>query len=83
MRWLQLAFTEDDPGNFDPEFWLEYFREIHADGLCLSAGETSPSIRRVLRSTAVRAGGIAIPSVRWSRVQETRHEHPRAHRSHA
>jgi hypothetical protein len=38
MRWFQLAFTEDDPGKFSPQFWLDYFREIKADGVCLSAG---------------------------------------------
>ncbi len=38
MRWAQLAFVEDDPGNYDPAFWLEYFRRIHADAACLSAG---------------------------------------------
>ena len=38
MRWAQLAFTDDDPGNFDPQFWLDYFKRIHADGACLSAG---------------------------------------------
>jgi len=38
MRWFQLAFTEDDPGRFDPGFWIDYFREIRADGVCLSAG---------------------------------------------
>jgi len=38
MRWAQLAFVEDDPGNYDPKFWLDYFRSIHADGVCLSAG---------------------------------------------
>jgi hypothetical protein len=38
MRWAQLAFVEDDPGNYDPAFWLDYFRRIHADGACLSAG---------------------------------------------
>ncbi|WCT74137.1 beta-galactosidase trimerization domain-containing protein [Sphingomonas naphthae] len=38
MRWFQLAFTEDDIGHYDPQFWLDYFREIHADGVCLSAG---------------------------------------------
>ncbi len=26
MRWAQLAFVEDDPGNYDPAFWLDYFR---------------------------------------------------------
>ena len=31
MRWAQVAFTEDDPGNFDLRFWLEYFQRIHAD----------------------------------------------------
>ncbi|MBD0352911.1 MAG: hypothetical protein ICV65_17355, partial [Flavisolibacter sp.] len=38
MRWAQLAFVENDPGNYDPEFWLNYFRKIHADGVLLSAG---------------------------------------------
>jgi hypothetical protein len=38
MRWAQLAFVEDDPGNYDPKFWLDYFHSIHADAACLSAG---------------------------------------------
>lgn len=38
MRWAQIAFVEDDPGNYDPRFWLDYLRRIHADGACLSAG---------------------------------------------
>ena len=38
MRWAQLAFVEDDPGNYDQDFWLDYFRQIHADAACLSAG---------------------------------------------
>jgi type 1 glutamine amidotransferase len=38
MRWAQLAFTDDDPGNFDPQLWLDYFKLLHADGVCLSAG---------------------------------------------
>lgn len=38
MRWAQLAFVEDDPGSYDPGFWLDYFRRIHADAACLSAG---------------------------------------------
>ena len=38
MRWAQLAFVEDDPGNYDLSFWLNYFRRIHADAACLSAG---------------------------------------------
>ena len=38
MRWAQLAFVEDDPGNYEPAFWLDYFRRIHADAACLSAG---------------------------------------------
>ena len=38
MRWAQLAFVEDDPGNYDPQFWLDYFRAVHADAACLSAG---------------------------------------------
>jgi hypothetical protein len=38
MRWMQLAFVEDDPGHYDPKFWLDYFRRVHADAACLSAG---------------------------------------------
>jgi hypothetical protein len=38
MRWAQLNITEDDPANMDVGFWLDYFRRIHADALCLTAG---------------------------------------------
>jgi hypothetical protein len=38
MRWAQLVLVENDPGNFDPDFWLDYFKKIHADAACLSAG---------------------------------------------
>ena len=38
MRWAQLTLVEDDPGKFDPRFWLEYFRRTHSDAVCLSAG---------------------------------------------
>jgi hypothetical protein len=38
MRWAQLTLVEDDPGKFDPAFWLDYFRLTHSDGACLSAG---------------------------------------------
>src|SRR5262245_790361 len=38
MRWAQLTLVEDDPGKFDPQFWLEYFQRTHSDAVCLSAG---------------------------------------------
>ena len=38
MRWGQLTLAEDDPGQFDPRFWLDYFRRCHCDAVCLSAG---------------------------------------------
>src|SRR2546430_2051082 len=38
MRWAQLNLTEDDPANMDVRFWLDYFKRIHADAACLSAG---------------------------------------------
>src|SRR5271157_112795 len=38
MRWAQLTLVEDDPGKFDPRFWLDYFRRTHSDAVCLSAG---------------------------------------------
>ena len=38
MRWAQLTLVEDDPGNYDLNFWLDYFRRTHSDAACLSAG---------------------------------------------
>lgn len=38
MRWAQLTLVENDPGRYDPRFWLDYFKRIHADAACLSAG---------------------------------------------
>ncbi len=38
MRWAQLVLVENDPGTFDPDFWLDYFKRVHADAACLSAG---------------------------------------------
>jgi hypothetical protein len=38
MRWAQLTLVEDDPGKFDPRFWLDYFRRTRSDAVCLSAG---------------------------------------------
>lgn len=38
MRWIQFALVENDPGRFDPDFWLAYFKKIHADGVLLNAG---------------------------------------------
>jgi hypothetical protein len=38
MRWSQLTLTDNDPANLDVQAWLDYFREIKSDGVCLSAG---------------------------------------------
>jgi hypothetical protein len=38
MRWVQLTLVENDPGRFDPQLWLDYFRRLHADAATLSAG---------------------------------------------
>ena len=38
MHWAQLTLVEDDPGKFDPGFWLDYFRRTRSDAVCLSAG---------------------------------------------
>src|SRR5262245_18097704 len=38
MRWAQLVLVENDPGQVDLAFWLDYFRRVHADAACLSAG---------------------------------------------
>src|SRR4029078_8099276 len=36
--WVRLTLVENDPGTFDPQFWLDYFRRLHADAATLSAG---------------------------------------------
>jgi hypothetical protein len=38
MRWAQLTLVENDPGSYDLQFWLEYFKRTHSDAACLSAG---------------------------------------------
>jgi hypothetical protein len=38
MRWAQVAFVENDPKLYDPQFWLDYFKKAHIDGVLLSAG---------------------------------------------
>ncbi|QCB38957.1 hypothetical protein E5554_14675 [Sphingobium sp. PAMC28499] len=38
MRWVQVNFTDDDPGRFDPGFWLDFMRRTSTQGVCLSAG---------------------------------------------
>ncbi len=38
MRWAQLTLVENDPGSFDLQSWLDYFKRVHADAACLSAG---------------------------------------------
>ena len=38
MRWAQLTLVENDPGQYDPDFWLDYFSRTHSDASCLSAG---------------------------------------------
>ncbi len=38
LRWAQLTLVENDPGQYDAGFWLDYFKKVHADAACLSAG---------------------------------------------
>ncbi len=38
MRWVQLVLVDSDPGNYEPGFWLDLFKRMHADAICLSAG---------------------------------------------
>jgi hypothetical protein len=38
MRWAQLVLVENDPGQYDPQFWLDYFKRTHSDAACVSAG---------------------------------------------
>ncbi len=40
MRWAQLTLAENDPapGQYDVDFWLDYFHQAKCDAVCLSAG---------------------------------------------
>ncbi len=38
MRCAQVAFVEDDPGKYSPQFWFDYFQRTHCDAACLSTG---------------------------------------------
>lgn len=38
MRWGQLTLTDTDPGSFDPDFWLDYFRRSRCDGAVIGTG---------------------------------------------
>lgn len=40
MRWAQLTLVENDPapGQYDVDFWLDYFQRARCDAVCLSAG---------------------------------------------
>lgn len=37
-RWTQVTFTDDDPGTFDIDFWVDVMLRTRSNALCLSAG---------------------------------------------
>ncbi len=38
MRWAQLTLAENDPVQYDVNFWLDFFERAKCDAACLSAG---------------------------------------------
>jgi hypothetical protein len=73
MRWAQLAFVERDPGHYDPDFWLSYFKRIHADGALLSAGGVVAFTRlRFHCITGAISSAIPTPSVIWWKAVKNR-----------
>ena len=38
MRWAQLTLAENDPaaGQYDVDFWLDYFKRAKCDAACLT-----------------------------------------------
>jgi hypothetical protein len=38
MRWVQIALTEADSGQYDPRWWLDLFKRAHVNGICITAG---------------------------------------------
>ena len=52
MRWAQLTLVEDDPGEFDLPFWLDYFRRTqHATRSASAPAAASPTTPPRSRST--------------------------------
>ncbi|WP_221774230.1 alpha-amylase family protein [Novosphingobium flavum] len=41
MRWVQICATDDDPGRYDKQFWLDFLARTKTQGVCLSAGGVS------------------------------------------
>jgi hypothetical protein len=80
MRWAQLTLVENDPGRFDPQFWLDYFKGLHTDAACLSAGD-----RRLLPDRGAAASSQRVArrhrSVRHAAGRLPRAGHAR-HRAH-
>jgi hypothetical protein len=56
MRWMQLVLVEDDPGQYEPDWWLDLFSRVHADAACLSAAGAWRITRRRLSFTTVASG---------------------------
>ncbi len=36
-RWSQLTLVDNDPGRYDPQFWLDFFKRTKSNAACLSA----------------------------------------------
>ena len=67
MRWAQVAFVEDDPGNYNPQFWFDYFKRTHSDAACLSAGGCVAFYpTKVPLHYRSKFLGNPMPSARWS-----------------
>ena len=66
MRWAQLTLVEDDPGHYDVNFWLDYFRRTHSDAACLSAGGCVAYYpTKVPLHYRSHGSAIATPSATW------------------
>ena len=69
MRWAQLTLAENDPARYDVRFWLDYFKEVHADAACLSAGGCVAYYPTTSRCTTVAGSWVtATPSGSSSRA---------------
>ena len=82
MRWVQLTLVENDPGRFDPQFWLDYFRapaRRRRDAerrrhrrLLPDQGAAAPSQRVARRHRSVRHAGRRLPRAGHARRRADR-----------
>jgi hypothetical protein len=86
VGWAQPTLVEDDPGNYDPQFWLDYFKRTHS-GAARLAGSSGGLVLSAIAAFAIVGRSEAPPqSLRLFHSRRFRpfmKRMPTSHRKHA